>query len=85
MRLRFARLIAAIEVRETFGKGTLEGVEAFIEVLVDGGDGGGRVGMAAQFLGDGLDLAGRDALHGHLGQHRHQGLLGALVGFEELG
>ena len=41
--------------------------------------------MAAQLLGDGLDLAGRDALHVHLGQRRHQGLLGALVTFENFG
>ena len=41
--------------------------------------------MAAQLLGDRLDLAGRDALHVHLGQRRHQRLLGALVALEELG
>jgi len=41
--------------------------------------------MAAEFLGDRLDLPGRDALHVHLGQRRNQGLLGALVALEELG
>ena len=41
--------------------------------------------MAAQFLGDRLDLPRRDALHVHLGQRRHQGLLGALVALEEFG
>ena len=41
--------------------------------------------MAAQLLGDRLDLAGRDALHVHLGQRRHQRLLGALIALEELG
>ena len=41
--------------------------------------------MAAQLLGDRLDLAGRDALHVHLGQRRHQRLLGALIAFEEFG
>jgi hypothetical protein len=32
-----------------------------------------------------IDLAGRDALHVHLGQRRRQGLFGALVAFEQLG
>ena len=41
--------------------------------------------MAAQLLGDGLDLPGRDALHVHLGERRHERLLGALVAFEQLG
>ena len=41
--------------------------------------------MAAQFLGDRLDLPGRDALHVHLGQRRHGRLLGALIAFEEFG
>lgn len=41
--------------------------------------------MAAQLLGDRLDLAGRDALHVHLGQGRHQRLLGTLVTLEQLG
>ena len=58
-------LIAGVEdeVGEGFGKGALgEGVEAFVQALVDGGDGGGREGVAAELLGDRLDLAGRDAL-----------------------
>jgi hypothetical protein len=72
------------EVGERLGKGALgEGVEAFVQALVDGGDGRGREGMAAQLLGDRLDLAGRDALHVHLGQRRHQGLFRALVAFEQ--
>src|SRR5271165_471531 len=41
--------------------------------------------MAAQLLGDRLHLAGRDALHVHLGQRRHQRLLGTLVALGELG
>jgi hypothetical protein len=36
--------------------------------------------MAAEFLGDRLDLPGRDALHAHLGQSR---LFGALITLEE--
>ena len=41
--------------------------------------------MAAELLGDRLDLAGRHALHVHLGQRRHQRLLRALVALEQLG
>ncbi len=41
--------------------------------------------MAAQLLGDRLDLPGRHALHVHLGQRRHQRLLRALVALEQLG
>ena len=41
--------------------------------------------MAAQLLGDRLDLAGRDALDVHLGERGHQRLLGALVALEQLG
>ena len=41
--------------------------------------------MAAELLGDRLDLTGRDALYVHLGKLRHQGLFGALVAFEEFG
>ena len=81
-------LIAGVEdeVRERLGKGASgEGVEAFVQALVDGGDGGGREGVAAQLLGDRLDLAGRDALHVHLGQRRHQRLFGALAAFEQFG
>src|SRR5271165_2154675 len=74
------------EVGERLGKGALgEGVKVFVQALVDGRNGGGREGVAAQLLGDRLDLAGRDALHVHLGQRRHQRLLGALVALEELG
>ena len=40
--------------------------------------------MAAEFLGDRLDLPGRDALHVHLGQSRHERLFGALITLEEL-
>ena len=40
--------------------------------------------MAAQLLGDRLDLAGRNALHVHLGQRRHERLLGALIALKEL-
>jgi hypothetical protein len=36
-------------------------------------------------LGDHLDLEGRHALNVHLGQRRHQRLIGALIAFEELG
>ena len=41
--------------------------------------------MPAQLLGDRLHLPGRDALDVHLGQGRHQRLLGALVALEQLG
>ena len=41
--------------------------------------------MAAQLLGDRLHLSGRDPLHIHLRQRRHQGLFRALVAFEQLG
>src|SRR4029079_6855828 len=41
--------------------------------------------VAAKLLADGLDLAGRNALHIHLHQRRHQRLLTALVAFENLG
>lgn len=41
--------------------------------------------VAAELLADGLDLPGRDALHMHLHQGRHQRLLAALVTAEELG
>ena len=39
--------------------------------------------MTAQLLGDRLDLPGRDPLHVHLGQRRHQRLLRALVALEQ--
>src|SRR5208282_1622598 len=74
------------EVGERLAKGASgKGVEALVQALVDGGDGGGRKGMAAQLLGDRLDLASRNALHIHLGQRRHQRLLGSLVALEKLG
>ena len=41
--------------------------------------------MADQFLGDLLDLPGRDPLHIPLNQGRNQRLLGALIAFEQLG
>jgi len=62
-----------------------EGGEAVVQPLVDGRDGRGREGVAAQLLGDGLDLPGRDALNVHLGERRHERLLGALIAFEQLG
>jgi len=34
---------------------------------------------------DGFDFAGRDALHVHFRQTRHQGLLGALIALEQFG
>ena len=40
--------------------------------------------MAAQLLGDGLDLPRRDALHIHLDKRRHERLLAPLVTLEEL-
>src|SRR5580700_5274353 len=74
------------EVRKGLAEGALgKGSEALVQALVDGGDGGGREGVAAQFLGDRLHLPCRDPLHIHLRQRRHQRLLGALVAFEELG
>ena len=76
-------------VEDEVGKGLFEGaagkcLEAFVQTLVDRGNGGGREGMAAEFLGDRLDLPGRDALHVHLGQSRHERLFGALITLEEL-
>jgi hypothetical protein len=41
--------------------------------------------VAAQLLRDRLDLAGRHALHVHLGQRGHERLLRALVALEQLG
>jgi hypothetical protein len=41
--------------------------------------------VAAQLLGDRPDLAGRNALHVHLRQRRHQRPLRALIPFEQLG
>ena len=41
--------------------------------------------MAAQLLGDRLDLPGRNALDIHLRQRRHQRPLRALIPFEQLG
>jgi hypothetical protein len=75
------------EISKGLGKGARgEGFEAFVQALVDGGNGGSRDGVAAQPLGDRLDLAGRDALLGsspgagsHLGERRHRRLLGALI------
>ena len=57
-----------------------EGGEAVVQPLVDG-----REGVAAQLLGDGLDLPARDALDVRLGERRHERLLGALIAFEQLG
>ena len=59
--------------------------QAFGELHVDRADRRGREAVAAQLLGDRLDLAGRHALDVHLGQRRHERLLGALVAFEQLG
>ena len=59
--------------------------QAFVELHVDRADRRGREAVAAQLLGDRLDLAGRHALDVHLGQRRHERLLGALVAFEQLG
>ena len=74
------------EVREGRAEGALgKGPEALVQALVDGGDGGGREGVAAQLLGDRLHLPCRDPLHIHLRQGRHQRLLGALITFEKLG
>ena len=84
----FPHLLVA-RVEDEIGKGLFEGasgkgLEAFVQTLVDGGDGRGRKGVAAELLGDRLDLPGRDTLHVHFGQRRHQRLLGALIAFEKL-
>ena len=56
------------EGRKGLGEGARgKGFEAFVQALVDGGDGGGGEGAAAQLLGDRFHLAGRDALHVHFG------------------
>src|SRR6185437_12901080 len=62
----FAHLLVAgveDEIRKGFGEGARgEGFEAPVQALVDGGDGGGREGVAAQLLGDRLDFSGRNTL-----------------------
>ena len=55
-----------------------------VELHVHLADGRGAELMPAQFLGDGLDFARRDALHIHLHERGHQGLLRALVTLEKL-
>ena len=72
------------EVRRGSTRELCKGAEALVQALVDRRDRGGREGVAAQFLGDGLDLPGRDPLHIHLRQRRHQRLLGALVWYKKL-
>ena len=81
-------LVAGVEdeVRHRFVELALgEGGERLVEALVDPRDGRRRDAVAAQLLGDRLDLACRDALDVHLRQGAHQRLLGALVTFEQLG
>src|SRR5690606_3663405 len=81
-------LVASIEdqvgeclVETAAGKGS----QTIVEALVDRRYRRGREAMAAQFLGDRLDLPGRDPLHIHLGQRRDERLLRALIAFEQLG
>jgi hypothetical protein len=52
------------------------------QVVVEGNPVGRRI---AQLLGDRLDFAGRNPLHVHLRQSRHQRPLRTLVSFEQLG
>jgi hypothetical protein len=81
-------LVASIEdqVGERFVEATAgKGGETIVEALVDRRDRRGREAVAAQLLGDRLDLHRRNALHVHLGQRRDERLLGALVAFEQLG
>src|SRR5688572_27453455 len=58
--------------------------QAGVQALVDGTDARGRKTMAAQLLGDRLDLPRRYTLHVHLGQRRHECPLRALVALEQL-
>ncbi len=81
-------LVAGVE--DEVGEGLSEratgkGGEALVQPLVDRRDGRGREGVAAELLGDRLDLPGRDALHVHLRQGGHQRPLRALVTLKQLG
>ena len=52
------------------------------QVVVEGNPVGRRI---AQLLGDRLDFAGRNPLHVHLRQRRHQSPLRALITLEQFG
>src|SRR5215210_3409801 len=81
-------LVASVEdeVRKRLGEMAAgKGGKALVQTLVDGRDGRGRKGVAAELLGDRLDLPGRDPLHIHLGKSCYQGSLRALISFEQLG
>lgn len=56
-----------------------------VELLVDCADRAGAKLVAAEFLGNRRDSASGNALHIHLHQRGHQGLLAALVAFKQLG
>ena len=62
-----------------------KGRQVRVEALVDRRDRRRREAVTAQLFGDLLDLAGRDAVHAHLGKGGDQRLFGALVAFEQLG
>ena len=57
--------------------------KGLVQSLVDGADGTGREAVTAQFLRNGLDLAGGNALHIHLRQCRHQRFLAPGVALEQ--
>ena len=81
-------LIARVEdqIGEGFGQGPPGKLrQARIQPLVHGADRGSRKAVAAQLLGDRLHFAGRNPLHVHLRQRRHQRPLRALIAFEQLG
>jgi len=62
-----------------------EARQLFVELLINVADGGSTKLMAAEFLGDRLHATGGHALHVHLHQRGHQGLLAALVARKQLG
>lgn len=61
-----------------------EARQLLVEFLVDVADGGGAELVAAEFLGDRFHAARGHALHIHLHQRGHEGLLAALVARKQL-
>jgi hypothetical protein len=62
-----------------------KGRQVRVEALVDRRGRRRQEAVTAQLFGGLLDLAGRDAVHAHLGKGGDQRLFGALVAFEQLG
>ncbi len=81
-------LVARVQdqIGEGFGQRTAGKLrQVRIQSLVDRADRRGREAVAAQLLGDRLHLTGRNPLHVHLRQRRHQRPLRALIAFEQFG